>query len=108
MFESELSDRNLHGRVLDVAGVRIGGLGGVFRERVWMPPSEPVHASAGEFLRVAGTGNKWRGGLPLRHRTTIFADAYYGLAKIRADVLVTHEAPGAHPQSHEAVNLTAE
>jgi predicted phosphodiesterase len=107
LFGSALSSRSLHGRVLDVAGVRIGGLGGVFRERVWMPPAEPVHASANAFLRVAGKGNKWRGGLPLRHRTTIFAADYYGLARMRADVLVSHEAPGPHPQGHEAIDLLA-
>jgi len=118
LFGSALADRNLHGRVLNIGGVRIAGLGGVFRERVWMPPAEPVHASAKEFMRVAGKGNRWRGGLPLRHRTTIFADDYYSLARLRADVLVTlrhhltrwHEDPcrrvgrGSRPQ--ETVQLT--
>jgi len=107
LFGSELRDRNLHGRVANIAGVRIAGLGGVFRERVWMPPAEPVHANAKEFLRVAGKGNRWRGGLPLRHRTTIFADDYHRLARMTADVLVTHEAPGLHPQKHEALDLLA-
>lgn len=107
LFLSELANRNLHGRVVNVCGVRIAGLAGVFRERVWMPPGEPTHASAKEFLRVAGKGNRWRGGLPLRHRTTIFPDDYYSLARARADVLVTHEAPGAHPQGHEALTLLA-
>lgn len=107
LFGSALRDRNLHGRVVSVAGVRIAGLGGVFRERVWMPPAEPVHASVKEFLRIAGKGNRWRGGLPLRHRTTIFADDYYRLARARADVLVTHEAPGEHPHGNSAFELLA-
>ena len=107
LFGSELRDRNLHGRVANIAGVRIAGLGGVFRERVWMPPAEPVHENAKEFLRIAGKGNRWRGGLPLRHRTTIFADDYHRLARTTADVLVTHEAPGPHPQGNEAVDLLA-
>jgi hypothetical protein len=79
----------------------------VFRERVWMPPSEPIHASAQEFLRVAGKGNKWRGGLPLRHRTKIVADDCHRLARMMADVLVTHEAPDPQPQGNEAVDLLA-
>jgi predicted phosphodiesterase len=107
LFGSALADRNLHARVVNIAGVRIAGLGGVFRERVWMPPAKPIHASAKEFLRVAGKGNKWRGGLPLRHRTTIFADDYHRLARMTANVLVTHEAPGPHPQGHEALDLLA-
>ena len=37
LFGSALADRNLHGRVVNVAGVRIAGLGGVFRERVSPP-----------------------------------------------------------------------
>lgn len=107
LFGSALADRNLHGCVLNVAGVRIAGLGGVFRERVWMPPAEPVYESAKEFLHVAGKGNRWRGGLPLRHRTTIFADDYYSLARARADVLVTHEAPGEHRHGNSAFELLA-
>lgn len=88
LYGSTLRDRNLHGRVVDVAGVKIAGLGGIFREKVWMPPAEPIYASAREFLRAAGNVDRWRGGLPLRHRTTIFADEYYALARMRADVLV--------------------
>jgi predicted phosphodiesterase len=107
LFGSTLRDRNLHGRVVNIAGVKIAGLGGIFRERVWMPPGEPTHASAKDFLRVAGKGNRWRGGLPLRHRTTIFADDYHRLARMTADVLAIHEAPGLHPHGNEAFDLLA-
>jgi predicted phosphodiesterase len=34
LFGSALAERNLHGRVATVAGVRIAGLGGIFREQV--------------------------------------------------------------------------
>jgi len=107
VFDSRLADRNLHGRVANVAGVRIAGLGGVFRERIWMPPSKPTYSSADEFLRTAGKGNRWRDGLPLLHRSTIFPDAYNRLARAEADILVTHEAPGCHPQGNEALDLLA-
>ena len=33
---SALAHRNLHGRVVEVAGIRMAGLGGVFRGQVWM------------------------------------------------------------------------
>ena len=107
LFGSDLADRNLHGRVVNIEGVRIAGLGGIFREKVWLPPGEPIYNSAKDYLRVAGKGNRWRGGLPLRHRSTIFYDDYLRLSRLSADVLVTHEAPGAHPQGKEALELLA-
>jgi len=107
LFGSDLADRNLHGRVVNIEGVRIAGLGGIFREKVWLPPGEPTYNSAKEYLRVAGKGNRWREGLPLRHRSTIFYDDYLRLSRLSADVLVTHEAPGVHPHGNEALELLA-
>ena len=107
LFESDLRDRNLHGRVVTIAGVRIAGLGGIFREKVWLPPAPPNYETAEEFLRVGCKEPQWRGGLPLRHRSTIFADDYHALARLRADVLVVHGAPGEHPQGNEAYELLA-
>lgn len=43
---SVLADHNLHDRVVEIAGVRIAGLGGVFREQVWAPPEDPIYQSA--------------------------------------------------------------
>lgn len=107
LFASDLRDRNLHGRVVNIAGVSVGGLGGIFRERVWMPPAEPTYASAADLLRATKRNDRWRGGLPLRHRSTIFQDEYLRMARMQADVLVTHEAPGFHPQGNAAFELLA-
>lgn len=97
---------NLHGRVIEVAGVRIAGLGGIFREKVWHPKHDQ-HAAApltpAKFASTLGKGNLWRGGLPLRHRTTIFASEIASLSKLRTDLLVTHEAPGANAMGVEAI-----
>ena len=41
LFESELADKNLHGRVVEIAGIRVAGLGGIFRGEVWYPPDDP-------------------------------------------------------------------
>ena len=100
LFGSALADRNLHGRVAEVAGIRIAGLGGVFREKVWGPPQEPLFESADDFVRRGGRGNRWRGWVPLKHRSTIFPEDYYRLLKQRADVLVTHEAPSLWPGTY--------
>lgn len=60
LFEDPLFQaRNLHGRVVEIAGIRVAGLGGVFRGEIWYPrPSEnadavdePVFRSYDEFRR---------------------------------------------------------
>jgi len=108
---------NLHGRVESICGVRIGGLGGVFRGKVWYPPDEPVHESYEEFERklVPWWWNaeererkkEWGRNQLLTHRGTIFPDEYERLAQLEADVLVTHEAPGRagmHPHGHKVID----
>ena len=107
LFGSQLADKNLHGRVVEVAGVRIAGLGGIFRGQVWMPPKDPSYRTAKDLARTQGAGNRWRDGLALKHRSTIFPDDYDRLAKLRADVLVTHEAPDVHPYGFNAINQLA-
>jgi len=93
-FGSPLANRNLDGRVVEIAGLRVAGLGGVFRTKVWNDPSAE---SPEAYLKICGKGNRWRGGLPLKHRSTIFRSQVAILSKQRADVLVTHEAPDLHP-----------
>lgn len=98
----------LHGRVVTVHGreggsIRLAGLGGIFKGKVWYPrPGQasnvpPQEALTQErFLAGIGRGNRWRGGLPLHQRATIFGDQWLDLARQQADVLVTHEAPHFH------------
>ena len=107
LFESSYKDRNLHGRVVEVAGVRIAGLGGVFRGQIWSPPELCNYESAKQFTAQCGKGNRWRGGLPRKHRSTIFPDEYLALSRQRADILVTHEAPGVHPNGFAALDELA-
>lgn len=107
LFGSALAHRNLHGRVVEVAGVLIAGLGGIFRGQVWRPPEPSNYASAEDFARRQGAGNRWAEGLALKHRSTIFPDEFARLARLRADVLVTHEAPSVHPHGFEALDELA-
>ena len=72
LWKSPLAAHNLHGRVGNMKGVRIAGLGGVFRGQIWMPDGKPNYASVGAFLHRVGKNNTWRGGLPRRHRSSIF------------------------------------
>ena len=104
LFNSKLAHRNLSGRVVEIAGMRIAGLGGVFRGQVWMPPAEPNFATAKDHIARGGKGNRWRGGLSRKHRSTIFLDEVAALSKQRADILVTHEAPSANEFGFAAID----
>ena len=107
LFGSALSHRNLHGRVVEVAGFQVAGLGGVFRESIWAPPLEPNFFSVADRLKVIRPSERWRGGMPLRHRSSIFPDEYQHLARQRADILVTHEGIGGHPLGWKALDNLA-
>ena len=42
------------------------------------------------------------------HQTTIFPNVYARLAKQKADVLLTHEAPSVHPHGFAAIDELAQ
>lgn len=104
LFNSKLASRNLHGRVVDIAGYRIAGLGGIFRGQVWMPPNTPKFTSQKDYAGRGGKGNLWRGGIARKHRSTIFPEDYAFLLNQKADILVTHEAPSCHPHGFPAID----
>lgn len=95
LFDSTLGDYNLHGRVVDINGVRIAGLGGVFRQQIWHPETGVKWRSREDFLRAhpqLGEGGR----LPIRHRASIWWEDYEHLFDLNADILVTHEAPSCN------------
>lgn len=110
VFESVLASSNLTGRVVELNGVRIAGLGGVFHADVWHPQN------AGGLLRFstrseyisAHSRSTWRDGLPLRHRSTIFPEDFSSLVALEADILITHEAPSTHRYGHSEIDDLAE
>lgn len=110
-----LAERNLDGRVAMVAGVRIAGLGGIFRETIW-DPARPAHAPsyaayAAQLARRTDPSHDLsaadRGRL-LKHRSSIFPAVYDGLVAEHADTLVTHEAPSCHPYGFRAIDELAQ
>jgi predicted phosphodiesterase len=116
LWGSELANRNLHGRVVEIAGYRLAGLGGIFRGKVWdpaVPIQDAPFDSAQRMLALAqARGWKdprglWRSGIALRHRSSIFPQDYTRLLKERADILVTHEAPGAHRRGFQVLDELA-
>ena len=119
LFRSELGDRNLDGQVQTIAGYRIAGLGGVFRDKVWnpsLPLQQAAFASAQKMASHARRGRSgievdlrstWRGGILRKHHSSIFPDVYQRLSKMKADILVTHEAPSAHAHGFAAIDELA-
>ena len=111
LVDSKFASGNLSGRVDTVAGIRIAGLGGIFRKKVWMPPAAPAFDSYAAWLK----DNKPRHGEidvakateVSTHQTTICPDVYARLSKLKADVLVTHEAPSVHPHGVLAIDELA-
>lgn len=92
----------LHGRVAEVNGVRIAGLGGTFRPNVWAPPAPPkLHRRAELPALAESLGPGWseeatRSLLRSLSAVAIWPEDVEALAAQRADVLVTHEAPSSH------------
>ncbi len=111
LVHSRLGHLNLHARVDTVAGVRIAGLGGVFRETVWWPGKTKYFESFDDLARDVARKQqyeKWskqRAERMLRtHSSTIFPAVYDELSKLRADILVVHEAPSCHIHGVTAID----
>jgi hypothetical protein len=130
LYESALADRNLHGRVVKIAGVRIAGLGGVFRSQIWYPPKAPSFLAfedmvankfrhkkaltAAELARLKyrtqspEVAELMREGQLRKHRSSIFYGDWFELCGRQADILVTHEAPSCHPHGFREIDVLAQ
>lgn len=101
--------RNLHGRVETIAGVRIAGLGGTFRQGIWFPDhADFAHPEArfqtyNEFVKQRLPNSGWA----RQHSATIFPDVVQELAQQQADVLVTHEGPSLHLNGFATIDRLA-
>jgi hypothetical protein len=102
-------------RVISIGGLRIAGLPGVFKPRVWYPRPEPgsgrieppSFTTRAAFQASLRPHEVWRGGLPLWHRDTIFPEDFDLLGGTGCDVLVTHEAPSSHPHGFAVIDALA-
>ncbi len=108
LFRSQLRERNLHGRVVEIDGKRVAGLGGVFREKIWMPPSPPKFRTHSELLSACAKKDRWRDGIPRKHHVSIFWQTYQALWGEQADILVTHEAPSCHRYGFKEIDDLAQ
>jgi predicted phosphodiesterase len=92
-------------RATTIGDRRIVGLPGVFRPRVWQPDEPPpsFHRRA-DFLASLTPAQRWRGGMPLWHRDTIFPEDFEHLAGLRCDILLSHEAPSSHAHGFQVID----
>lgn len=103
-------DGNLHAAWAQLGGLVFAGLGGIFKERVWYPrhgDAAPVYPDRRAYMRQVKPSERWRGGLPLSARATIFPEDAAVLGRVRADVLVTHEAPNCHRHGFTGIDAVA-
>jgi len=107
LFSSQLADQNLHLTVKEIAGLRIAGLGGIFLGRVWYPSNLPKWKSKRHYLKHQFANTKCSE-LSLKYQSAIWPDEWAELKKLKADILVTHEAPKSHPHGFVAIDELAE
>jgi predicted phosphodiesterase len=111
LWGSKLADKNLDGRVAALPnGLRIAGLGGVFRESVWYPSltTPPQFRNRQEHVRATPQQDWWQGGVQRKHWSTIYPDELDRLSLMQADILITHEAPGYHHNGFDILDTPAQ
>ncbi len=102
---------NLHAVVSQLDGRIVAGLGGVYRSKVWYPQlaAEPnALVTRAKMIKDTARSDRWRGGLPRRHRDSIFYEDHEALGRLQADILVTHEAPSCHRNGFIAIDQLAQ
>ena len=130
LFKSSLAHKNLHGVVVEIDGLKVAGLGGVFRKEIWHPQInggkecfqnyQEYYASlleqeqmnqykkTGKYEDVKTLTDPVLLNKALTHTTSIFPEVYWKLADMKCDVLVTHEAPSCHPYGFTEIDFLAQ
>ncbi len=108
LFSSQLAGQSLHLKVVDVAGVRIAGLGGIFLGRVWYPPSTPKWKSKKHYVNAVSQSSEEVAHMSLKYQSAIWPEEWAALKTLEADILVTHEAPRSHRHGFIAIDQLAE
>ena len=103
LFHSALADNSLHLKVVEIAGLKIAGLGGIFLGRVWYPPQPQKWQNKQHYLHHQPTHIK-NSGLPLKYQSAIWPDEFEALKKLKADILVSHEAPSSHRHGFSVIS----
>lgn len=106
LYFSALSYNNLHLKVIEIAGLRIAGLGGIFLVQNWRPGDIPRWESKLHWLKCKHSNVKK---IPLHLEHSIWHHEFMKMkAQVKADILVTHEAPSCHRHGYKALDELAE
>lgn len=107
LFESTYKENGLHLKVREIAGVRIAGLGGIFMAKNWYPPAKTRWLNRSQWYR-AQSPQTCRAGMPLKLKCSIWQHEVEQMqATVKADILVTHEAPSCHRYGFAAIDELA-
>jgi predicted phosphodiesterase len=107
LFNSAFSDKGLHLKVTEIAGLRVAGLGGIFLGRVWYPPQQPKWLGKQQYLQNQSYNCK-HSDMSLKYKSAIWHDEFEALKVLKADILVSHEAPGSHRHGFKVIGELAE
>ena len=103
----------LHGKITEIAGLRVAGLNGIFRPRVWDPKRQPGLRHRHELptnLAKLGPALRPEHVAALTHSLStiaIWPEDVDALAAQQADILVVHDAPCSHRDGHEVLTALA-
>jgi len=115
LFDSSLAGNNLDGRVVEIDGVRVAGLGGTFKGKIWYPKDNQgmKHKTRDGFYQqlpsnqIKSGYKKSDGYLPgclsLGYEGAIWPEDYGRMLKMEADILVTHESPRHQEKGFDAL-----
>lgn len=112
-FES-LPELNIDGKIVKMGphDLLIGGLGGVFRSKIWWPKEdlgpEPEFYSPETMVSSVPKNHRWNNGIQLRHRVSVFKSTADFLAKRHMNILVSHEAPTNHEFGFKGIDYVME
>ena len=101
------AEGGLHGTVVNLGGIAVAGLGGTYAGRVWYPKvgnEAAAFTTRREWLPAIPRNERCGTLLPLRRRHVILPEDHAALARLRADVLVCHEAPISHTHGFGALD----
>lgn len=116
-------DGHLGGRCIEAGGLRVTGLSGIFKGKVWYPREgiePPRYSTRADYMRQVRPPERWRSattgpelvelrGMPLRMRDAIFPEDLERVATAGpCDVVVSHEAPSCHRHGFRALDLLAD
>jgi len=106
LFNSALAGQGLHLKVTEIAGLKVAGLSGIFLGRVWYPPQPPKWLGKQDYLRNQSATIRHRA-MPLKYKAAIWHDEFEALKTLKADILVSHEAPGSHRHGFDVIGELA-